>query len=99
MTVDKPVHTGDNTAIMRLYIIRHADPDYPNNTITAAGHLEAAALAERLATEGLTHIYASPLGRAVHTMRYTADKIGLPHTIEEWTQELHALRITAPFLG
>lgn len=28
---------------MRLYIIRHADPDYPNNTITPAGHLEAKA--------------------------------------------------------
>jgi hypothetical protein len=23
---------------MRLFIIRHADPDYPNNTITAAEH-------------------------------------------------------------
>lgn len=30
---------------MRLYIIRHADPDYPNNTITPEGHLEAQALA------------------------------------------------------
>ncbi len=29
---------------MRLYIIRHADPDYPNNTITPEGHLEAQAL-------------------------------------------------------
>ncbi|MEC9258269.1 MAG: histidine phosphatase family protein, partial [Candidatus Poribacteria bacterium] len=28
---------------MRLYIIRHADPDYPNRTITEKGHLEAQA--------------------------------------------------------
>lgn len=38
---------------MRLYIIRHADPDYPNNTITPEGHLEAQALAKRLSSHGL----------------------------------------------
>ena len=32
---------------MRLYIIRHADPDYPNRTITEKGHLEAQSLAKR----------------------------------------------------
>jgi probable phosphoglycerate mutase len=84
---------------MRLYIIRHADPDYPNNTITAAGHLEAAALAGRMAGVGLTHIYSSPLGRAIDTMRYTADAAGLPYTIEDWTKELDDLRFTDPFLG
>jgi broad specificity phosphatase PhoE len=84
---------------MILYIIRHADPDYPNNTITAAGHLEAAALGERMAGVGLTHIYVSPLGRAIDTMRYTAERTGLPYSIEEWTQELGDLRFEDPFLG
>jgi len=74
---------------MRLYIIRHADPDYPNNTITAAGHLEAKALGERMKKLGLDHIYASPLGRAVHTMQYSAEALGMGHTIEEWTAELN----------
>ena len=78
---------------MRLYIIRHADPDYENSTITKAGHLEAAALGERLATEGITRIYTSPLGRARHTMQYAADKTGLPFGVEEWTAELGDLRI------
>ncbi len=73
---------------MRLYIIRHADPDYPNNTITAAGHLEAKALSVRMQKLGLDHIYSSPLGRAVDTMRYTADTLGKTHTIEPWTAEL-----------
>lgn len=73
---------------MRLYIIRHADPDYPNNTITPAGHLEAQALAKRMASQGLDRIYASPMGRAQDTMRYTAEALGMTHETEDWTQEL-----------
>ncbi|WP_438445689.1 histidine phosphatase family protein [Gorillibacterium sp. sgz5001074] len=73
---------------MRLYIIRHADPDYPNHTITEAGHLEAQALSKRMAVHGLDRIYASPMGRALDTMRYTSELLSLPHEVEEWTQEL-----------
>ena len=78
---------------MRLYIIRHADPDYANKTITAAGHLEARALSERLEREGLDRIYVSPLGRALHTMQYTADRLGMKHTVQEWVQELGGLSV------
>ncbi len=80
---------------MRLYIIRHADPDYPNNTITEAGHAEARALAQRLAGEGLTRLYSSPLGRAQDTAAYTAEVTGLQVGIEPWTRELAALRMPA----
>lgn len=75
---------------MRLYLIRHADPDYPNKTITERGHAEARALATRLVGEKLDRIYSSPLGRAVDTMRYTADLLALPRepVIEDWTQEM-----------
>lgn len=73
---------------MRLYIIRHADPNYEGNTITAQGHREARALAERLAREGVTRLYSSPLGRARDTARYTQEATGLTPTIEEWTAEL-----------
>jgi len=79
---------------MRLFIIRHADPDYPNNTITPAGHVEAKALSIRLAKLGLDHIYSSPLGRAIDTMRYTADALGQRHTIEPWTAELGDCTLT-----
>ena len=72
---------------MRLYIIRHADPDYDHRTITEAGHREAAALADRLATGGLDRIYCSPKGRALHTMQYTADRTGLTPAVEDWLQE------------
>src|SRR5688572_26201527 len=78
---------------MRLFIVRHADPDYPNNTITPAGHLEARALAERFKKLGLDRIYASPLGRAVHTMQYTADALNMTGSIEEWTAELGHCRV------
>ncbi len=79
---------------MRLYIIRHADPDYANNTITPAGHKEAQALAQRLRSYRLKYVYSSPLGRALDTMRYTAELLKAPPSVEEWTQELAKLRIT-----
>lgn len=78
---------------MRLFIIRHADPDYPNKTITAAGHLEAQALARRFQRQRPDRIYCSPLGRALHTMQYTADALGLEPDIEEWTQEMAELQL------
>lgn len=73
---------------MRILIIRHADPDYPNDTITAAGHLEAKALAQMLKREGIDRIYSSPVNRAVHTMQYTAELLGIEPVIEPWTREL-----------
>lgn len=76
---------------MKLYLIRHADPDYPNNTITPQGHKEAEALSERMAQAGLTAIYSSPLGRAIDTAQYTAAKLQLKIGIEDWTQELQVI--------
>ena len=73
---------------MRLYIVRHADPDYINDTITPEGHLEAQALAKRFQKEGLHKIYSSPLGRAKDTAKYTADLLNLELNIEHWTKEL-----------
>jgi probable phosphoglycerate mutase len=84
---------------MRLYLIRHADPDYANNTITPAGHLEARALGERMKKLGLDRIYVSPLGRAVHTMQYTAEALGMSHQIEEWTAELGGCAVDLPPWG
>ncbi|AZN43094.1 histidine phosphatase family protein [Paenibacillus albus] len=74
---------------MRILLIRHADPDYPNDTITAAGHLEAEALADYLQHAGVDRIYSSPINRAVHTMKYTADRLGIEPMYEPWTRELN----------
>jgi broad specificity phosphatase PhoE len=73
---------------MRLYIIRHADPDYENHTLTPAGHQEASALARRLAGHGLDFIYTSPLPRAVTTARYTADLMKIEPVCEDWLIEI-----------
>ena len=72
---------------MRLYVIRHADPDYPNNTLTNAGRQEAQALARRLASHGLDALYASPLPRAQMTAQYCADLLKLPITTLDWLME------------
>nr|PZN36207.1 MAG: histidine phosphatase family protein [Chloroflexota bacterium] len=79
---------------MRLYLIRHADPDYENDTITPAARAAAEALAERMASHGLDELYCSPLGRARATAQPIADRLGLTPTIAEWTSELSGLRVT-----
>jgi probable phosphoglycerate mutase len=79
---------------MRLYIIRHAEPDNPNNTITEAGHKEAAALAERLAQVKIDKMFVSPLGRALHTMAYTSKFNGLQAEVLDWIQEIDDSRIS-----
>jgi broad specificity phosphatase PhoE len=73
---------------MRIYIVRHADPDYANHTITRQGHLEAHALARRFEDYNIDTIVCSPLGRAQDTARYTAKALELPVTTEQWLSEL-----------
>ncbi len=85
---------------MRLLIIRHADPDYANHTITDAGHREGEALARRLAALKLARIFSSPLGRAQDTARYTSELTRVPVETESWLEELHELRMqTGPASG
>ena len=77
---------------MRLYIVRHADPDYAIDSLTPAGHQEAQALANRMRQIRPTHLYCSPVQRARHTCQYTADALGLLMQIESWTAELRECR-------
>ena len=72
---------------MRLYIVRHGDPDYEHNTITPRGHEEAAALAEWFDQIPLNEIYTSPLGRAIDTAEYTCKRQHLQVTVLPWTEE------------
>ena len=73
---------------MRLYIVRHADPDYENQTITELGHREAKALGERMERVRIDKVYSSPLGRAVDTARYTAERKGLEIEKLDWAAEI-----------
>ena len=56
---------------MKITIIRHAEPDYENNTLTKKGFREADYLGKYLKDEKLDYIYVSPLNRA----KFTADAI------------------------
>ena len=73
---------------MRIYLIRHGDPDYENDTLTKRGHKEAKALAHYLKLEGIDHIYSSPMGRAQATAKHTAHLMGKDYQIEDWAAEL-----------
>ena len=53
---------------MQIIFIRHADPDYANDSLTEKGKREAALLAKRVASwKDITQFYVSPLGRAQMT--------------------------------
>jgi broad specificity phosphatase PhoE len=74
---------------MRILFIRHADPDYDQDTITAAGHQQAEALARRLLGTRLERLYVSPMGRAQATARYIADTQRLEPVTLDWMRELN----------
>lgn len=73
---------------MRLFIIRHADPDDNYESISAGGHLQAKATAEALSKINMDAIYCSPMKRALDTMQYAASKLNLKPLIENWMKEL-----------
>lgn len=72
---------------MRIFIIRHGDPDYSIDGLTEKGKREAELLRERLIGEKISAIYCSPLGRAQATAKPTADALGLPIVTCEWLRE------------
>lgn len=73
---------------MLLYIIRHGEPDYSTDTLTELGHRQAEAVSHRMAASKIEEIYCSPMGRARQTAAPTAERLGLPVTIEPWAEEL-----------
>lgn len=62
---------------MRMVFVRHGEPDYEKDCLTEIGKKQAEAAAERLVREGITEIYASPMGRASETAAFTAKRLGL----------------------
>lgn len=73
---------------MRIIFVRHGEPDYEHDCLTAAGRLQAAAAAKRLENEGIRAIYSSPNGRAQETAGYTAELLHLPVTMLPWMHEI-----------
>ena len=73
---------------MRIIFVRHGDPDYEHDCLTELGHVQAKAVAERLAGENISEIDASPYGRAQQTASYTAQKLNLPVNTLEYMHEI-----------
>lgn len=73
---------------MRLYLVRHAEPAYPEDALTPRGREQARALAARFAREGLDGVATSPLRRAVETAEPTAAALGLELAVEPWAREI-----------
>ncbi len=72
---------------MRLLIVRHAEPDYVNDTLTEKGRREAEILSEHLLKINVDSVYVSPLGRARDTARPYLEKSGKDFTVLDWLEE------------
>lgn len=82
---------------MRLLFSRHAESEAnvlraffnrgSTHPLTSNGRLQAADLAHRMSAEGVTHIYSSPLQRALQTAEIIGEALDLPVTIEPLLRE------------
>jgi broad specificity phosphatase PhoE len=78
--------------LMNIILIRHGDPDYANDTLTAKGHEEASKLCKFLSGISIDAIYQSPNGRAKDTCKYIADIKGIEPITLEWLREVGIMR-------
>ncbi len=72
---------------MKLYIMRHGDPDYASDTLTERGKREAELLAQRVEKMNISAFYVSPLGRARETAEATLRRIGAKGETLDWLRE------------
>lgn len=75
---------------MNIMIIRHGDPDYSIDNLTACGRKEAALLANWLCHKDIKAFYVSPLGRAQATAQFTLEKMGRTAETLSWLREFPA---------
>ena len=73
---------------MRIIFVRHGEPNYEKDCLTEIGHRQAKACAKRLAKEGISEIFASPMGRAAQTAGYTAEMLDLPVKTLDYMHEI-----------
>lgn len=78
---------------MKLIFVRHAEPDYKHDSLTLKGHREAQLLSLRLAKLDVRDFYASPLGRAQETARYTLERTHRTAETLPWLAEFRGRSI------
>ena len=74
---------------MKIYFIRHGQPNYELDCLTELGHKQASAAAERLKDCKIERIFASPNGRAFQTAEHTAKLLGLDIETCEFMREIN----------
>jgi broad specificity phosphatase PhoE len=81
-----------------IFLVRHGQSEFNaqrrisgqlDTPLSRQGFQQSLVLADRLAGECLTAIYASPLTRSIETARPTADRHGLPIHLKEDLKERH----------
>ena len=72
---------------MKILFVRHGEPDYVHDSLTARGDREAELLADMLCRVDADAWYCSPLGRAVRTASFTMKRLGKEAEILPWLQE------------
>jgi probable phosphoglycerate mutase len=84
---------------VELVIVRHAQPEWVRDDVavddpalTDLGRRQAAALAERLASDRFDELLVSPLRRARETMAPVAEVIGKEPVVHDWLAEIAAPR-------
>ena len=83
---------------MKLVFIRHAEPDYINDSLTEKGDREARALSKRIALWNVTKAYVSPQGRAIQTASYSLKALGIEAETLPFLHEF-SYRVTDPVTG
>ena len=81
---------------MRILLIRHADPDYEQDSLTPQGWKEAELLADKLEKMNISDSYVSPFGRAKDTALPFLEKTGQEAKECEWLKEFPP-RIFKPY--
>lgn len=75
---EEPAPDAGPAPLTRLFLVRHAEKETgPDPVLTSAGEARAAALAERLAAEGVTEIWSTQTRRTLSTARPLATDLGL----------------------
>ena len=72
---------------MLLFYVRHGDPIYDPDSLTPLGHLQADAVAKRLARYGIDEVYASSSNRAQLTAKPTCEILKRTPIILDWCNE------------
>jgi probable phosphoglycerate mutase len=74
---------------MKLILIRHADPDYANDSLTEKGHKQAELLGKAMKNVQIDEVYVSPMGRAALTAEYIVKEHEISPVTLPWIHELN----------